>query len=340
MIKNEVLKSFSGKNVLVTGGTGLIGIPLVHKLHKAGARVRVVSLDSSSAFGKEIEFIRGDLCEKKICEESVRDMEFVFHLAGVKGGIGVAKNKAATFLVKNILLNTQIMEAARRARVERFLYASSICIYPPAEIFKEENAQTGLPHPSDKFGGMAKLIGEMQIEAYKMQYSLGNFFIARPSNTYGPFDNFNPESALIIPSLIYRIFNGENPLTVWGDGTAVRDFIFSEDVADFLMLMVERNAAGPMNVGSGAPVTIGDVADIIVRHAQKFIERKIEIRWDPQKPAGEKSRVTSIEKARDQLGWSPQTEIAVGISTTIDWFSRNRSNLMERYSILSRENDV
>jgi GDP-L-fucose synthase len=326
---------FNKKRVLVTGGTGLIGIPLVEKLNKLGARVRVVSLDTESVFEEDIEFIRGDLCDKNLCLEVLKDIQVVFHLAGIKGGIGVAQNKAATFLIKNILMNIQLMEAARVVGVERFLYTSSICIYPPAETFKEENAWTGFPHPSDRFGGMAKLIGEMQIESYKLQYNLKNFLIARPTNTYGPYDNFNPASALIIPALIHRVFNGENPLIVWGDGSAVRDFVFSDDVADFLILMTEKNNPGPLNVGNGEAVDIRTVAETIVHHAEKLMNKKINIQWEERKPVGEKYRVTSIEKAKNQLGWLPRTGLDNGILKTMEWYQKNKTSLLKRYTILS-----
>jgi len=328
---------FYNKKVLVTGGTGLIGIPLVKKLLDKGAKVRVVSLDEEFTFEGNVEFIKGDLCDKDFCVRVTKGMQVVFHLAGIKGGIGLAHSKAASFLIKNILMNTQVMEAAREKGIERFLYASSICIYPPAEVFEEENALTGLPHFSDRFGGMAKLVGEMQIEAYKLQYKLGNFFIVRPTNTYGPYDNFNPESGLVIPALIRRIFEGENPLKIWGDGSAVRDFIFSEDVADFLILMVERNIPGPFNVGSGEGVTIKTVAQTIARHAEKFIGKEITIQWDRAKPTGEKYRIASIQKARAQLGWSPRIDLDAGILKTVEWYEINKSKLLERYTILSGE---
>jgi len=325
------------KRVLVTGGSGLIGIPLVKKLQNIGADVRVVSLDDKTPFDANVEFIKGDICDKEICERVLQDIQVVLHLAAIKGSIGVAMKKASTFLVKNIMMNTYIMEAARKNNVERFLYASSICIYPPAQVFEEKNAFTGLPHPSDKFGGMAKLIGEMQIEAYKLQYNLDNFLTVRPANTYGPYDNFNPVSALIIPALIYRVFEGENPLTVWGDGSAVRDFVYSDDVADFMIQMVEKNENTPLNVGSGEPFTIKSVAETVVKHAEKTLGEKIEINWDTTKPTGEKYRVTSIEEAKSILGWSPRVSLDAGIEKTVQWYSENKSKLIKRYDIMSED---
>lgn len=327
--------SFKKKKVLVTGGTGLIGIPLVRKLLDCGAKVRVVSLDDISPFGRAVEFRKADLCDRACCERSVKGMDIVFHLAGIKGGIGVAGSKAANFLVRNIFMNTLVMEASRLHKVEKFLFASSICVYPPADIFQEENAWTGLPHVSDRFGGMSKLVGEMQIEAYKAQYGLKNFFIARPVNTYGPYDNFDPASALIIPALIARIYSGENPLVVWGDGSAQRDFIYCDDAAEFLLLMMEKNAAGPYNVGSGRPVHIKDLVRMIVAESARIFGKNTEVRWDTKKPSGEKSRVASIKKAQSELQWSPSTGLEEGIARTISWYCENAGRPLKRYSILS-----
>ena len=337
MKKSETLETIANSNVLVTGGTGLIGIPLVKKLDKMGANIRVVSLDDKSLFKDNIEFIKGDICDEEFCQSILKDINIVFHLAGIKGGIGVAHTKASTFLLKNILMNIQIMEAARKARVEHFLYTSSICIYPPARVFEEKNAFTGLPHPSDRFGGFSKLVGEMQIEAYKLQYNIENFSTIRPGNTYGPYDNFNSTSALIIPALIHRIVEGENPLTVWGDGSSVRDFVYSDDVADLMILMVQRNETTPLNAGSGEPLTIKTVAETIVKHAERILDKKINIQWDTTKPQGEKYRVTSIEEAKARLAWSPKVSFDAGIEKTIKWYTTNKSKLIKRYSIMSED---
>lgn len=326
---------FKGKNILVTGGTGLIGIPLVEKLKSAGARLRVVSLDDYSPWGSEVECIKADLCEKTACLAAVRDMDIVFHLAGLKGGIGVAGSRAANFLVKNILMNTHLMEAARAARVEKFLFASSICIYPPAEVFREEDAQTGLPHVSDRFGGMAKLLGELQIQAYEAQYNLKNFFIARPVNTYGPYDNFEPQAALIIPSLIYRIFHGEDPLVVWGDGSAERDFIYADDAADFFSLMMAKGRRGPFNVGTGVRLTIRELVEELARQTAEALGKPVRIAWDRSRPTGEKTRVASMEKAKNELGWLPAVDLAAGLGRTIRWYRDHGQQRLGRYTILS-----
>jgi len=337
MKANKTSQNLIGKNILVTGGTGLIGIPLVKKLRELGANTRVVSLDEQSPFDGSVDFVKADLCQREVCDQVMQDIDTVFHLAGIKGGIGVAKTKASTFLLKNILMNIQVMEAARQAQVKRLLYTSSICIYPPARVFEEKNAFTGLPHPSDRFGGISKLVGEMQIEAYRLQYETEGFMTIRPGNTFGPYDNFNSTSALIIPALIQRVVGGENPLTVWGDGSTVRDFVYADDVAELMILMVQKNYTEPLNAGSGEPLTIKTVAETVVRNAKKILGCEIGIEWDTSKPQGEKYRVTSIEKAKSVLGWSPKVSFDAGIKKTIEWYIQNKSKLIKRYSIMSED---
>ncbi len=326
---------FHNKKVVVTGGTGLIGIPMVLKLQEAGASVRVVSLDETVPFSGDVEFLQADLCSFDNCARAVDGADIVFHLAGIKGGIGVGQTRAASFLVKNVLMNTLMMEAARKADAGQFVYASSVCIYPPAEVFEEKNAGTGLPHPSDRFGGMSKLVGEMQIDAYRLQYSLDSFLTGRITNTYGPYDNFNPESALVIPALIQRAFAGENPLNIWGDGSAQRDFLYSDEAAECLMLMAERNLAGPYNVASGVPVSVKDIAETVADCVGSFTGRKVDVVFDASKPTGEKYRIASIDKVKEEMGWEPKVDLSEGIRRTVEWYGRNCDALPERYSILS-----
>ena len=165
-------------------------------------------------------------------------MDIVFNLAGVKGSPAMANERPASFLVPTITFSYNMMEAARREGVERYLYTSSIGVYAPAEYFREDDVWKTFPSPHDRFAGWAKRMGELQAEAYKIEYGWDKISIVRPANVYGPYDNFDPANAMVIPSLIYRALDGEAPLTVWGDGTPIRDFIHARDVARGMMLMV------------------------------------------------------------------------------------------------------
>jgi GDP-L-fucose synthase len=257
MIPENLYKQLDNRNVLVTGGTGLIGRQVVNLLCDAGANVKIVSLDQIKVHEKAQHLI-GDLTELSVCREVTKDMDFVCHLAGIKGSAGVSTTKLASHFVPTLMFNTNLLEAARQNRVQRLVYTSSIGAYANAEVFVESSETPGTYNsaPMD-FAGWSKRMGELQIHAYKVQYGMENFAIVRPSNVYGPGDNFDPKNAMVIPTLMWRVMKGENPVAVWGDGSAVRDFAFSRDVAEGVLLALLQGTRGQfVNLGSGTGVTI------------------------------------------------------------------------------------
>src|SRR4030042_1230323 len=225
MIKSEMLHSFSNKSVLITGGTGLIGRQVVKMLCDAGAQVSIVSLDVINVDSRA-RHVNGDLADLNLCKDLTKNMDFVFHMAGIKGSIDVTVKKPASFFVPLLMMNTNMLEACRVNNVQKVVYTSSIGAYGSAEVFKESETREIEP-PMDMFPGWAKRMAEMQVQAYRIQYGLENFAIVRPCNVYGPGDNFDPVNAMVIPSLMHRIYHGEDPLMVWGDGSAIRDFGYS-----------------------------------------------------------------------------------------------------------------
>ena len=224
---NEFSSFFSNKRCLITGGTGLIGREIAKILLDFGAIVRIVSLDHIHIHD-EIEHVYGDLTDLSFCMDQTLGMDCVFHVAGIKGSIEITKSKPASFFVPLLMFNTNVLEAARRNGVEKLVYTSSIGAYSNAEIFIETENREG--PPMDMFPGWAKRMAELQLQAYRQQYGL-DWAVVRPCNVYGPGDNFDPNNAMVIPTLMMRIYRGESPVIVWGDGNAVRDFAFSRDVA-------------------------------------------------------------------------------------------------------------
>lgn len=326
---------YKGKKVLVTGGTGLIGIPLVELLLQAGANVRVASLDDESRCPKGAEFIRGNLIHWDFCQKIVKDMDYVFHLAGVKGSPAMTSKKPASFFVPIISFNTNMMEAARQAGVKRYLYTSTIGVYSPAEVFYEDDVWKTFPSENDKFAGWAKRMGELQAEAYKIECGWDNIAIVRPANVYGPYDNFDPNTAMVIPSLIKRALDGENPLIVWGDGSPIRDFIHARDVARGMLLALENITGQPINLGSGVGVTIREIVEIIVNN----MEIKPEVVWDVSKPSGDKKRVMDISRAKT-IGFQPMISIEEGIKEVMDWYRENRDIVNKRYNVFTEKRFV
>ena len=321
---------YKNKLVLVTGGTGLIGRPLVEILVNKGARVEVVSLDDPKLVPKGVKFVRADLREFSNCITVCKDKDIVFHLAGIKGSPVLTQKQPASFFVPTISFNTNMMEAARHQRVSRFLYTSTIGVYAPAEVFHEDDVWKTFPSKNDRFAGWAKRMGELQAESYKIEYGWDKISIVRPANVYGPFDNFDPKTAMVIPSLINRALSGENPLTVWGDGSPIRDFIYSKDVAEGMILAVEKGINVPINLGSGSGVTIKQIAQVIAKNIPKG---PIKIVWDKSKPKGDAKRLMDIRRAKKLLNFKPKYSLEEGINQTIEWYIKNKDIKDKRYNV-------
>lgn len=324
---------YKNKKVLVTGGTGLIGRPLVEMLVADGAIVTVVSLDDPSRAPKGVTFRQADLREFSNCVEICKNQEIVFQLAGVKGSPAMTAKRPASFFVPTITFSINMMEAARRSGVERFLFTSSVGVYAPAEVFYEDDVWKTFPSPNDRFAGWAKRMGELQAEAYKIEYNWDKISIVRPANVYGPYDNFDPSNAMVIPSLIKRAMDGENPLTVWGDGSPIRDFIHAQDVARGMMLAVEKGINEPINLGSGTGVTIKQIAEIV---AQNVPGNPVELVWDTTKPKGDAKRLMDISRA-NSYGFKPQVSIEQGIKETIEWYLKNKYSANNRYNAFTEK---
>ena len=315
---------YTNKNVLVAGGTGTIGIPLVKRLLDRGANVTVISLDSPeyarTNLGPDVRFVRTDLTELDDCLTATKDRDVVLNLVGIKGSTGIGTSKAASYFVPMLRYQTNLMDAAFRSGVGRYLFVSSICAYPQAELHHEDNLWDGMPKQNDRYAGIAKRVGEIQGETYLHEYGWDAVRIVRPSNVYGPFDDFNPATAQVIPALIRRALDGESPLTVWGDGTAVRDFIFSDDLAEGMLLTLENAPAClPINLGCGRGITIKDLAETVARH----VPGHPDIEWDVSKPAGDPVRVLSTTRAQEIIGFLPPTSLDEGIQKTIEWYRDN-----------------
>lgn len=311
---------WENKRVLVTGGTGLIGRPLVQMLLDAGANVTVVSLDTIAEPLGCLHII-ADLRDFETCKHVVKGQEIVFQLAGIKGSPVATATRPSSFFVPTLQFSTNMMEAARLENVEWYLNTSSIGVYAPAEIFHEDDVWEGKPSTHDKFAGWAKRIGELQAEAYLIEYGWDRCSIVRPANVYGPYDSFSDASAMVIPSLIKRACNGEAPLRVWGDGSPVRDFIHAKDVARGMMTVVEKRETRPVNLGSGVGVTIKELAETIANNVRYSIASPLLIEWNTSKPNGDMKRLMDITRACS-LGWEPQVSLDDGIRETIKFYRK------------------
>jgi len=307
-------KVLHGLNALVTGGTGLIGRQVVDLLTKAGANVKIVSLDDNRVDSTSVH-VKADLREYSVCQDVVGGMDCVFHLAGIKGSAGVSGSQIATHFVPTLMITTNVLEACRESNIKDVLFTSSIGAYPKGSIFKESE-YTIESSPMD-FAGWSKRVGELQIQAYREQYGL-NYNIVRPSNVYGPGDNFDPDSAMVIPALLGRVYRGESPLSVKGDLLATRDFVYSRDVAHGILLAMIRGKSDFYNLGSGRKVSIGELVETISNVTG------VDYRFNSTEPGpGYRDRLMDIDLARQELGYDPSTSLRDGILETWNWFVDN-----------------
>ena len=311
---------YYNKKILVTGGTGMIGIPLVKKLLKKNAKVTVVSLDNKSRCPKGAKFLKKDLRDFKNCLKVCKNKDIIFHLAGIKGSPKMASEKPASFLYPTISFSLNMLEAARLSNVKNYLFTSSVGVYSPAKIFYEKDVWNTMPSKNDWYAGWAKRICELQVQAYKKEFNFKNISIIRPANVYGPHDNFDIENAMVIPSLINKAIQNKKTLEVWGDGKPIRDFIFSEDVADAMIEMIEKNIDGPLNIGSGKGYSISEIAKTIANNVPNG-PRKIV--WKKQSFKVIK-RILSMSKS-NAFGIKSRTTLKDGIINTIDWFIKNKN---------------
>lgn len=316
---------FKGVKVLVAGGTGMIGIPLVRKFIESGAHVSVVSMDSpdfaAHIFGSNVTYKRLDLTSEANCREAVAGNEIICNLVGIKGSVGIGQSKVASYLVPMIRFQTNLMEAAFKENVSRFVFIGSICSYPQGELHLEDNMWNGMPKQNDRIPGIAKRIGELQAEAYLLEYGWDAVRVLRPANVYGPYDDFNPASAQVIPALISRMLGGENPLVVWGDGSAKRDFIFSDDVATWILeSIIKAPPCVPINLGAGAAVSIRELVELLKR----IINPSLQIDWDINMPAGDPCRQLSIDRAKSLIGYKVITPLEIGLRKTVDWYRSDK----------------
>jgi GDP-L-fucose synthase len=314
---------YSRGRILVTGATGLFGRELVDRLLARGTALRTVSiLPPPPDFPMDkVEHLTGDLADRSFARQVMAGITGLFHLAGRRGSVGIQRAQGATMLGENLMICLNTLDAARRAGVERILYTSTVTVYPAMSVYKEHLAWSANPHHADEFAAWAKRIGEKFIEAQEVQYGLRNAAIVRPVNTFGPHDDFAPETALVVPALIGRALSGEKPFTVWGDGSAVRDFLFVTDAVDGMLLAYEKGIGqGAINLGSGRGYSIKELVGAVLAATGRAGDPVV---WDTSKPSGEPRKVADITRAREILGFAPRIELTDAVRRTVAWYRAN-----------------
>lgn len=305
------------KNILVTGGNGFIGKAVVENL------IRFRNVDARRIIVPNSK--TDDLREFPNCLRLMRDnkIDVVIHLATKIGGVGYSSKFPATQYYNNILIDLQVVEAARECGVEKTVMVGSACAYPLETTYPmiEENLWTGLPQETNLAYGIAKRMQLIQADAYRKQYGT-NIVALLPNNAYGPWDNFHPEFSHVIPSLIRKCLSGDSPLVVWGDGTPTRDFLYVKDFAEAVILAAERlESTDPVNVGSGVETRISDLVNTIT-HMTGYRGNVV---YDHSKPNGQPRRSVSIEKARRLMDFEPKYDLESGLRETVEWYKKQNN---------------
>ena len=312
------------RKILVTGGTGFIGSHLVEKLVSLGVNVSVLDRMSGGKIkfipylADKVRFIKGDCTNITNAREACEGQEVVMNLAARVGGIEYNRLHQATMLRDNMLIASTMLEAARTAGVERFLVVSSACVYPhdakiptpETEGFREE------PEPTNGGYGWAKRMAEKLGMYYAEEFGM-KVGIVRPYNAYGPRDQLDPATSHVIPALVKRIVDGEDPVVVWGSGNQTRAFLYVDDLVNGILKSIELYPVpDPVNIGTNEEISIRELVEKIVR----LSGRKSKIAFDTTKPDGSSRRNSDNTKAKEKIGFVAATPLDQGLEKTIAYY--------------------
>jgi len=312
LIKNSL--NWSGKKVLVTGGNGFLGSHVVNELKNLNVK------DIFTPASKDY-----DLRNRTDCKKVLKDIDVVFHLASTSGGIMFLKERPAEAFYDNIMMGVNLIHEAKEAGIEKLIITGAVSSYPKlAPIpFNEKNIWDGYPDETNAPYGIAKRTLLVQSQAYRQQFDF-NSIVLFLTNLYGPKDHFDPTSATVIPALINKISSAkkqnEKSISIWGDGTPTRDFLYVQDAVRGLMLAAEKYDEGlPINLGSDQETTINELVNLI----SKITGFKGQIKWDKSKPNGQPRRKVSNKLAEEKLGFKSETTLEEGLQKTIEWFQKH-----------------
>jgi len=322
------------KRILVAGGAGLIGSHIARTLLNKGAKVTIAD-NLSSGSTKNIEdiknkvlFVSVDLRKESECKKLTKGKDYVFQFAANMGGIGYITAIGADIMRDNILINTNMLQAALENKVEGYFYSSSACVYPE---YRQKDASVtplkesdAIPADPDQFYGWEKLITEKLCEAYRKDYGM-NIRVARFHNVYGEvYTAFDKEKGkapchIILKALRYP----EQDFIIWGDGKQTRSFLYIDDCVEGVLKLMESNYLKPVNIGSDRLVTIDELAQIVI----KISGKNITIKHDLSKPQGVRGRNADITLVRKEVGWEPKVSLEGGLRRTYEWAKERMAEL-------------
>jgi GDP-L-fucose synthase len=298
----------------IAGINGMVGSAIAFEANAQGFEV-------SGKSSKEL-----DLTDRKVVFEEIQSNkpDALIIAAAKVGGIGANSSMPVDFLSINLQIQTNLLDAAHKANISKVLFLGSSCIYPKLtpQPITESALLTGELEPTNESYAIAKIAGLKLVEAYRRQFE-HHWISAMPTNLYGPRDNFDLETAHVLPALIHRFHdakvNNANEVEIWGDGSPVREFLYVDDLARAcLVLLNQYDDSVAINIGSGQEISIGQLAKLI----SKVVDYSGEIVFNENRPNGTPRKLLDSSKIA-QLGWSPQVKLEDGIVSTYDWFLKH-----------------
>lgn len=304
------------KKILVTGGAGFLGRQVITQLLQAGANADKITVPRSRDC---------DLRSLTHCQQAVTQQDIVIHLAAHVGGIGLNREKPAELFYDNLMMGTQLIHAAYEAGVEKFTCLGTICAYPKFTPvpFKEDDLWNGYPEETNAPYGIAKKALLVQLQSYRQQYGFNGIYLL-PVNLYGPEDNFDPRSSHVIPALIHKVHaaqqQGQRQLSVWGDGSPTREFLYSEDAARGIVMGTQSyNDSEPVNLGTGSEISIRELVELVC----ELMGFDGEIVWETDQPNGQPRRCLDTKRAKQAFGFTAQVDFKQGLKNTIEWYRQH-----------------
>ena len=307
----------AGKRIVVTGGSGFLGRRVVQRLEATGCTEIFVPRSA------DYDLRRLDAVQQLYSDARP---DVVIHMAARVGGIGANREKPGEFFYDNLLMGVYTLEMGRQQGIEKFVSIGTVCAYPKFTPvpFKEDDLWIGYPEETNAPYGLAKKMLLVQGQAYREQYGTNAIYLL-PTNLYGPEDNFDPASSHVIPALIKKCFDaserGDASISVWGTGSASREFLYVDDAAEGIVLAAQRyNSPEPVNLGAQSEVRIAELVPLIA-DLTGFRGR---IEWDASKPDGQPRRSLDTQRARDAFGFTARTNFREGLQRTIEWYRAKR----------------